>query len=105
EFLRLFHVGCDVVIHEEEQLLVLFLRLDLSDDVVDRPTGLTRTEHCLHSAKFALEMATAPRLHQANGQVALALKNSAIGLQSVQGRSARLAIKLFEPASAGIIRE
>ena len=71
---------------------------DLGDDLVERPAGLGCAEHALHGAEVAFEMAAAAGLDQADGQVALAAKDAAIGPQPAsEGR----AVGAVEASSAG----
>ena len=81
KFLRLCHVRRDVVVHEEEKFSLVFHLFDLGDDGVNWTARLRGIEDRLHGAEIAFEMAAASSLDQADGQITLAAKNGAVGLQ------------------------
>ena len=100
KLLRLFNVRRDVVVHEEEKFSFALHLFYFRDYFVNRAAGLRGIENRLHGAKVALEMAATSGLHQADGQIALAAKDGAVGFQAGERRAAGLAVKHFESAVA-----
>src|SRR5215472_3590269 len=103
EFLRLIHIGGNVVVDEEDEWLLD--PADLLDNLIYRTARLRIGEKRLYSAEFAAKVTPAPRLNEPNRQIAFAGKDGTVRTKPRQRRPAGPSIHGLQTAVQKIIHD
>src|SRR5262245_64427146 len=103
ELFGLCQIRCDVVVHEEDQPVATPDRRHLRQDLVDGTARLRGAEDRLHGAELAAEMTAAPRLDEADGQIALAAEDRASRPGPGERRAALLTVEPLRAAVSVVV--
>ena len=98
-------VGGDVVVDEEEEFFLALEGGEFGEDIDGGTAGLGGGEDGLHGAELAVEVAAATGLDEADGEVAFAAEDGAVGAEPDERRAGGLAVEFFEAAVAGVVED
>src|ERR1700675_4166407 len=82
EFLRIIHIGRNVVVDEEKEILSCPDAGNLSQDSIDRPSHLGRVEVGLNRAELTAKVAAAACLYELDRDITLACVYGAVILRA-----------------------